>query len=310
MIVKRLYHIIKDAEFAQKMHFTILHILRGDIILSAWIFPDEKGRSPKNNFGDDINLPIIKSLTGRNCVLKHATLYVNVENLLCIGSIIEGFTDKNSIIWGSGVMHGRDIMQCKPKTVLAVRGPLTRKDLLLRGIDCPEIYGDPALLLPLIYRPSVKKKYKYGIVPHYVDFDLEHVKRFRKDNPEVLFIKMQGYDSWESVIDQICSCEAIASSSLHGLIVSDAYHIPNTRVRFSTLIEGGDFKYQDYFSSVNRENTPPLDFTNSISLQLIETSLKNYKTISFDVKPLLSVFPYRLSPEFKRLLCERPTVFI
>ena len=172
MIIKRIYHKITDKHFSQKLYFTILHILRGDIILSAWIYPDEDCHYPNNNWGDDVNIPLIRALTGKKCVLRHATLFDNVENLLCIGSIIEGFTDPYSIIWGSGAMHGRDVMQCSPKTVLAVRGPLTRKDLLSKGIDCPEIYGDPALLLPFFYRPKVKKQYKLGVVPHYADYDL------------------------------------------------------------------------------------------------------------------------------------------
>ena len=121
---------------------------------------------------------------------------------------------------------------------------------------------------------------------------------------------MQDYDSWKSVIDQICSCESIASSSLHGLIISDAYHVPNTRILLSTLIEGGDFKYLDYFASVHREDTIPLDFTHSISLPSLNSSLENYKAICFDVRPLLSAFPYKLSPAFERLLRKNSTLYV
>ena len=32
---------------------------------------------------------------------------------------------------------------------------------------------------------------------------------------------------WKTVVDEMTSCKAILSSSLHGLVVSDAYSIPN-----------------------------------------------------------------------------------
>ena len=93
-----------------------------------------------------------------------------------IGSIIESLANKESIIWGSGAMYGGEkVLYEKPKKVLAVRGPLTRKYLLSQGVDCPEVYGDPALLLPKIYNPLIEKKYKLGVIPHNIDFENEHL---------------------------------------------------------------------------------------------------------------------------------------
>lgn len=71
-----------------------------------------------------------------------------------------------------------------------------------------------------------------GIIPHYVDYKLPYVEEFRKEHPEILFIDLQNYKKWHDIIDQILSCEKIISSSLHGLILSDAYGIPNIRVNF------------------------------------------------------------------------------
>ena len=48
-------------------------------------------------------------------------------------------------------------------------------------------------------------------------------------------------------------CKFIISSGLHGLIVSDAYNIPNSRIRMSDKLVGGDFKFIDYELSVNKK---------------------------------------------------------
>lgn len=49
------------------------------------------------------------------------------------------------------------------------------------------------------------------------------------------------------------SCKKILSSSLHGLIVSDAYNIPNRMIKFSNKINGDGTNFTDYFLSVKRE---------------------------------------------------------
>ena len=54
------------------------------------------------------------------------------------------------------------------------------------------------------------------------------------------------------VVRDISTCEAIVSSSLHGLIVADALEIPNVRVSFHGRLKGGDFKFEDYASGVGR----------------------------------------------------------
>ena len=45
-------------------------------------------------------------------------------------------------IWGSGCIIEREV-GIPPKKYYAVRGPLTREELIKVGRDCPEVYGDP-----------------------------------------------------------------------------------------------------------------------------------------------------------------------
>ena len=79
------------------------------------------------------------------------------KTLYAIGSII-GFRCQDAVVWGSGILS--DHPSCKKYIsastldIRAVRGPKTRQILLDCGKDCPEVYGDPAILMPLIYMPK------------------------------------------------------------------------------------------------------------------------------------------------------------
>lgn len=271
---------------------------RNIILIDCWVeqwFGDLKHR----NFGDELNIYLIESLTGCK-VINHHNTFFSGDRVLAIGSIIESYISPNSIIWGSGAMHGYGNI-CKPKSVYAVRGKLTREFLISNHIDCPEIYGDPALLLPYIYNRPIEKKYKYGLIPHIVDLDNPFIQHFLHNNDHTLLISFQNYKDWHDIIDQIKSCENIISSSLHGLIVSDAYGIPNVWIKVSDKIGGGEFKYKDYFSGVGRNYLPPLLFTMSTTLDEIDILLCKYKKINPDLRKLLDACPLKINRDLVRI---------
>lgn len=223
------------------------------IYINAWVEVND-GKVKHENWGDDVNLNLVSLMTNRNPVVLPSIYPIfrrEKTNYTCIGSILGLYDNKHTVIWGSGALAD-DVVAVKPKKVCSVRGPLTRQLLMSQGIDCPERYGDPALLISRYVRPSFEKRYKLGIIPHYKDFNHPAVAEYAKYHPDVLIIKMQGYDKWTDLPEQICQCERIISSSLHGLIMADSYRVPNSWVRLSDKIAGGDFKYQDYFASVGR----------------------------------------------------------
>ena len=257
----------------------------------------------KYNFGDDLNVYLFEELTGKKILKYDEFFHYNCENFLGIGSIIEWCSTPHSVIWGSGAMYGNKTTKIKAASVLALRGKYSKDYLESCGIKCPNIFGDPALLLPMVYNPkNIRKKYKYGIVPHIMDYDLPIVVEYRKNHPEILFIDLHNYNDWHEVINLFLSCENIISSSLHGLIVSDAYGIPNVHVIFSNQILGGDFKYRDYYSGVGKSFITPLDFRESICIEKAQKVLENFKSIEFNYKKLLSVFPFNLSPQYSFLI--------
>lgn len=245
-----------------------------------------------HNFGDDLNFYLLKELykidTPIN--LRQTFLGHNLLNYLLIGSIIESYTNNKSIIWGSGAMHGTIDLKEKPLKVLAVRGPLTREYLLSQGVDCPPVYGDPALLLPDLYDPQLEKKYDVGIIPHITDLSNPIVDELQ--NLGYKIIRLNNYRSWRSIVDDIISCKCILSSSLHGLILSDAYNVNNTWIQIKPLNKGNDFKFRDYFSSVGREyELTNLNTLNDVKIAIEKTN--TWKRVSIDLNPLRDCCPFK-----------------
>ena len=118
------------------------------------------------------------------------------------------------------------------------------------------LLADPGLLAHrLIGGADSSKLFDIGIVPHFEDSHSETVRRLvgRLDGAACLIdVKRRPVD----VIADISRCRGILSSSLHGLIVADAMGIPNRRLLLANELCGGDFKYEDYYSSFGEERTP------------------------------------------------------
>ena len=136
-------------------------------------------------------------------------------------------------------------LRCQPRRILAVRGPLSRELCLRNGVDCPAIHGDPALLMPAVYRPAGRIRHGLGIIPHYVDQDTAFIARCRAAGLTVINVSAEI----ESFVNQVVGCAGILSSSLHGLICADAYGVPSRWIRISDRVLGDGFKFRDYYAS-------------------------------------------------------------
>lgn len=268
-----------------------LYLFQHAIIVNGYVDDHTWCGIRHRNWGDDLNYYYLHQLTRRPIVFRHnfrIVRWLRHNSYLCIGTLLDGkkYKDRHTVIWGSGC-SGADRALTTPQKVLAVRGPKSREYLQYQGIDCPEVYGDPALLLPLVYQPRrgvqcsiaasgvqevQKASYRMGIIPHVVDLHHPVIEEIReKHADEILIIDLAHYKKWTDVIDQICSCERILSSSLHGLIVSDAYQVPSCWIELTGKISGGYFKYLDYAASVNRIfSTPILIESFAVSADVIE----------------------------------------
>ena len=253
----------------------------------------------KYNFGDDLNVYLLEELTGLRVLKYDEFLHFSRKNVLCVGSILEYLCNEHSIIWGSGSLFGLKENITLPTEIRAVRGKYTEALLINKGGQTNRVYGDPALLLPVIYTPCTHKKYKIGVIPHYKDLQCDAVIEFQSKYPDCLIINFHNYRSWKETIDMITSCDAIISSSLHGLIISDAYGIPNVRITLSNDIAGGDFKYKDYYSGIGIEYKEPIDCRKRIDLETINEAIRNYTPIKFDSTNLLRSCPFPIRKDIK-----------
>lgn len=255
--------------------------MQTDTVRSYWWFG--KGN---RNFGDLLTPYLIEKIASKKPFL--CSRHSFKEYYVVTGSIL-GQTNRNAIVWGSGILSTKDKITF-PKKIFAVRGPLTRQRLLDLGYNCPEVYGDPALLLPRFYKPKVKKRYTLGIIPHYVDYEL--IKQQIKSD-KVLVINL--LDPIEKVIEDINKCKRTISSSLHGLIVSHAYKIPSVWVEFSDKLAGDGTKFNDYFLSVGIKPYKPFNLRKLpvSEKELIKIAQSRTDKIEIDLDKLMGVCPFK-----------------
>lgn len=281
-ILKKIINKIESILFIN--YFIIKHLLfKNNLYKISW---DKK----LNNFGDILTPFIIENISNIKFEYIEKSQYYPFEHYLIIGSILDRGT-KSSIIWGAGLISEDSEPIEIPKKIYAVRGPKTREKLLKSGIDCPEIYGDPALLLPKIYNPKIEKKYELGVIPHYIDKNNKFLEIFNNSN--IRIIDIQVIDP-RTFIDELLSCKKIASSSLHGLITADAYQIPSMWIEFSDKVVGNGFKFYDYFLSVGRENENPLIINQDTNIEIMMSHFKKYE-ISIDLDKLINVCPFKIN---------------
>jgi len=246
----------------------------------------------EGNWGDKISPLLVEMISGvKPELVPMKERFIGNKNqhvYLTVGSVLK-FADSNTIVWGAGFIRQEDSLSEKPYKICAVRGPISRQKLLDQGIECPEVYGDPVLLLPRYYTPEELVRKKIGIIPHYVDQDHPWLKNFINNN-DVRIIDIKG--DYHNVVNEICSCDLIISSSLHGLIVPDAYGIPSVWVKFSDKIWGGNFKFLDYFASVGRKEIEPLQISEHTSLTEVLGHVEPFE-FKLDLNALYESCPFK-----------------
>jgi pyruvyltransferase len=269
------------------------------VLINGFVYY-EKNKVRHENWGDDINYFFLKEIIKNPILIYNSVSFafkLKLKNYLVIGSTIDQLCKDNTEVWGAGIIYGEQVLKIKPKKIFAVRGPLTRKVLLNNGVDCPAVYGDPALLISKHYYPSIQKNYKFGIIPHVSNID--YVKRMTVngisicERDDFLLIDLGKFDRWKDIVDKALSCETILSGSLHGLIIAEAYKIPNLWIEFGKPLIGGHFKFHDFFLSIGRDReTPCVINGNELPIVDIQKELESWEPGTIDLQPLIDSAPF------------------
>lgn len=248
------------------------------------------------NFGDAINPLIVAHVSGAE--VKFAK--PQKANLFAIGSMLQvvkrsrkevGEDQAPASVWGTGIlnpMFGHDFLD--KIDLHLVRGPITAT--LLKRKE--RRFGDPGLLIDSALPFGGTKSDRIGIVPHHTQVDDPEMLAFAASDPAYLLIDPR--DDAKDVCHQIASCAAVFSSSLHGLIMADAYGLPNRWID-----PGGEswLKYHDYAASIGRTDMS-FPLTVDEASEAAFTDITYQDGISAARDALLDTFPNHLKSSATR----------
>lgn len=256
-LIARSYNAAKAIIFADSM---ILNNIgrpsqKDRVNLHFWDSSIEIGENCKYNLGDNLSPIVVEYMLEKEGLSLNSNRK-GKKHLYAIGSIIMmGY--QNATIWGSGILQmpskvRRFFLRLRKLDIRAVRGPLTRKVLLESGQKCPEVYGDPGMLLPLLYKPNIEKKNQFLIIPHFSkqEYYEGKVMSINNNGPYQGVVGSMVSDDYKALVDQICASDFVISGSLHGIIISEAYGVPAVFLRDRDAYK--DFKYLDYYQSTKR----------------------------------------------------------
>jgi pyruvyltransferase len=220
---------------------TLVGLIQGNLIRTHW------ARIGKN-FGDCLS-PIVLAHYGFQPVFSTQH---NKSDVVVAGTLLQCLReDYRGYVIGAG---GDLLEYAFPNAkIIGVRGKRTLQNLKNAPTEC--VLGDPGLLMSLIYRGDVDKKWRLGIVPHFVDAEHPQIKTLKNKLGDACKI-IHVCRNPKKVIDEIRSCDFIASSSLHGLVIADSYGIPNIRIVIRDTMPTFfyDYKFYDYYSAFDCEH--------------------------------------------------------
>lgn len=207
-----------------------------------WVLDTEE-----QNFGDYLAKAIYSFMISINHLDPEKEVK-ETKHIYTIGSIIL-LGHQDAVIWGSGILKSEAEgtlwrrRHYRRLDLRCVRGPETKRRLQENGYDTQRcLLGDPGVLLPLIYTPREGDKKDYSIILHMSS------KRRLENQINILT------SDWKQTIDEIYNSKLVISSSLHGIIIAEAYGIP--AILLNELEFDDLFKYNDYYYSTGRYHFP------------------------------------------------------
>ncbi len=266
------------------IYFKILKLLNIDYVVSYYYSPPLR----KKNFGDNLNHLVIRFFNRRIINYSYLKNYSG-KVVFLIGSTLNSIKDiplRNDIfVFGSGNHYNFPNENHRPinPNYICVRGLLSKDNLKLSNeVNSKIKLGDLGLILSIIFpQKNINKVYNYSILPHFSQY--KTIKRYKPIIKKTGGILVSPHWPPIKIIKILTKSKQVFSSSLHGLIVSDSYNIPNTWTNFvissnKNLIRQIDsFKFYDYYSTFNNSPKPYLFDLENINQSLsMKSQQSNY----------------------------------
>jgi polysaccharide pyruvyl transferase WcaK-like protein len=299
---------------------------RGSVPLS-WVATNRS--SPYANLGDALSAVVVAALAGVE--VRHAHFDSPIERLVAVGTIGHAQRNGKPHVWGTGFdarPPGMSHYVAPPNTAFeihATRGPRSAALLRSAGIaSAPLAYGDPIWLLPRIWpMEQVRKSHDIGVVVHISELDLQHPESgvrpaFRRyaipheltNNIRIInTLVPPSLEGLKAKVAEIAACRAILSTSLHGLVLAEAYGIPCAWFglkgagagRMLPLADDDvsiDHRMRDFYLGADASHLPAfcLDRDHGTDWTAANDFIKaNWSPLSCDAADLIEAFPLPLA---------------
>ena len=263
------------------------------------------------NFGDQLNFDLVQYLG-----FDYRLVSPKECRLIAIGSILHEFLVRTNhrhrprsnnplFCWGSGFIGDENAIRSligefswefnRDIHFRALRGRLSQRMVqYITGTSINVPLGDPGLLASSFFK-SLPKKYDVGIILHWkekLSFRQKRQLKLRK-----LKVKhISPAQSSAAVVAELSQCRCVLSSSLHGLVIADSFRIPNMHIITSDLVEGGSFKFADYYTCFRDREYSAIDLRGTtIDSVTIDRIVRSYRfseeELSLVCQRLLAALP-------------------
>ena len=221
-----------------------------------------------HNFGDDLNVPFARAMLNVTNVTRPQYVHRTMPQgrpplILGIGSVIP-FATRGSVLAGPGFltepgnggrMWTRTNLLDPTSLITAVRGPRTAAVLRSRGFRGALAYGDPGLFMHLVIPEYAHLRHTRGggmcIIAHILDRGWQSVASHAANANGMKYLSPNTYPPIR-LLEQLVTCDIVASSALHGLVAAAAFGIHSVWLwdrskQPPDRFRGGPFKYHDFF---------------------------------------------------------------
>lgn len=226
-------------------------------------------KSPKGNFGDDLNPWLWNKIWGNVDDKLENTYFLGIGSILFNkNSKLPLIQDQRKIVFGTGIRPELDHSKFKIDDswkIYFLRGPLSARSL---NNKYPFITDSAYAIRQTDTFKNLlnggRKKYKVSLMPYFRSVDFVDWEKICLDLG-INYISPYSENGVEETLMEIASSELLITEAMHGAILADALRVPWHRFVLTTPFTEGylvsEFKWRDWMLSLDLEDLPISYFT-------------------------------------------------